>query len=314
MKTKKVEEYFHIYYGDYFSRVDDYEKGNTPVVKSQGVDNGIIDFLDIEPNYKYIITVARTGSVGSTFFQKNNCYVTDDCIVLVPKCRYSELQMLIFVTLIGKEAYKYSYARKVTPERLKNTRIPVIENFVETIIIPSLPSKASMINQKIKIGTCIFSSYKTIDIFSEIYIAPSIDLNKLKIDDKGVNYIGRTRENNGKTNSVAYTKELNRYLIKGNCITIAMVGDSTCYAFYQESTFLSSQNILILRNDKLNKYNAMFINTILLYERYRFSYGRTLTKTYFENMEIRLPSDKYGNPDYIVMENYIKSLPYSISM
>jgi len=312
MKTKQIDDFFDIYYGDPFSKVDDYEKGYTPVVKSQGVNNGIIDFLEIEPNYKNVLTVARTGSVGSTFFQKNNCYVTDDCIVLVPKKHYSDVKMLILATLINKESYKYSYARKVTPERLKKTYIPEIVTINDNISI-SKPSDKRLINTKIIIDTNQFKSYKTVEIFNDIYIAPSIDLNKLEINEKGINYIGRTCENNGKTNTVLYTHDLNKYFIKGNCISVAMVG-AICYAFYQNSPFLASQNILILRSNKLNKYNALFLNTILLQERYRFSYGRTLTKTFFENMQIKLPSDKNGNPDWVLMENYIKSLPYSKSI
>ena len=61
----------------------------------------------------------------------------------------------------------------------------------------------------------------------------------------------------------------------------------------------------------MNKYIGLFLCMVIDAEKYRFSYGRTLTKTYFTSSKIKLPATKEGKPDWQWMEDYIKSLPYS---
>lgn len=61
----------------------------------------------------------------------------------------------------------------------------------------------------------------------------------------------------------------------------------------------------------MNKYIAMFIITILKANKYRFGYGRKWTMDKMKKTVIKLPSKEDGMPDFIFMENYIKSLPYS---
>jgi len=64
----KIKDIFDVIYGSSFSNIRNYKKGKTPVIKSQGTNNGVFALLDIEPNYINVLTVARTGSVGSCFF------------------------------------------------------------------------------------------------------------------------------------------------------------------------------------------------------------------------------------------------------
>ena len=44
---------------------------------------------------------------------------------------------------------------------------------------------------------------------------------------------------------------------------------------------------------------------------YKFKFGRKAFKNKFQNEIIKLPATKDGDPDWVFMENYIKSLPYS---
>ncbi len=61
----------------------------------------------------------------------------------------------------------------------------------------------------------------------------------------------------------------------------------------------------------MNKYIAMFLITVIKANRYRFGYGRKWTLEKMKETNIKLPSQTDGMPDFIYMENYIKSLPYS---
>ena len=139
------------------------------------------------------------------------------------------------------------------------------------------------------------------DIF-EITIAPSEDIGNL--EEGSVPFIGRSDFNNGLQGYVHSTK-----INKSNCITISMVG--TNVALWQEKDFIASQNIAILRNEKLTRLSALYICSILNYEiKNKFSYGRTISKELLEKMQILLPADKNKNPNYQSMEDYIKTLKY----
>jgi hypothetical protein len=61
---------------------------------------------------------------------------------------------------------------------------------------------------------------------------------------------------------------------------------------------------------KMNKYNALFIVTIIKANKYRFSYGRKWTLEKMKDSVIKLPSKTDGTPDFELMEKYIKTLPY----
>ena len=96
-------------------------------------------------------------------------------------------------------------------------------------------------------------------------------------------------------------------LIDGNCITIGAEGK---YAFYQMENFVTGVKVYTLRHDRLNKYNAMFICTILNQEFQKYSYGRARIIELIKSEKIKLPVDREGQIDWKYMENYIKSLPY----
>ncbi len=212
-------------------------------------------------------------------------------------------------------SYKFNYGRQAN-KTLRELEIPSIENipeWVETTSFPCKPEKEP-VHDKLADFKQVKWDYFTInDIFDEIQIARSVDLNKLAVDEIGINYIGRSRENNGVTTRIQNESGKKDFINEGNCIIVPMVGDSTCYCFFQRSPFFASQNILILRSSKMNVYSALFINTILGLERFRFSYGRTLTKSFFSQHNIKLPSTD-NSVDWQFMENYIKSLPYSSNL
>ena len=120
-------------------------------------------------------------------------------------------------------------------------------------------------------------------------------------------YITRSSLNNGFSGFV--NDDDGEYkLNKKNCITIGAEG---IFAFYQNKDFISGVKIYTLRNEYLNKYNALFIITILNEENYRYTYGRARILEKIKNEEISLPITSQNLPDWQFMEDYIKQLHYS---
>jgi len=97
------------------------EKGSVPYVASSSYNNGITGLVDSEPSQKAnTLSIARNGSVGSTFYQsKNYCASPDDIRILTPKFNMNVYTGLFLKTIIEQEKFKYGYGRKLGSARIK---------------------------------------------------------------------------------------------------------------------------------------------------------------------------------------------------
>ena len=136
--------------------------------------------------------------------------------------------------------------------------------------------------------------------------------DKKEVKEGAVPYITRTAENNG-VQSYGSVEDLNgRKIQKGDAITIGAEGYT---AFYQPNDFLTGNKITILRNNHMNSQSAMFICCVLnATMKGRYNYGYAATMGRLQKLEILLPADPMGEPDWHFMERYIKSLPYSSNL
>lgn len=256
---------------------------------------------------------------------------------------------VFIATVLCQERPKYSFGRK-WKTHLKNTTInlPIRYNMDGTPFIDdscqysdegyvpdwqymedyikSLHHKPLTTENKyggaFKFDVDEWEEFNVNSLFS-ISIAKSADIGNL--EEGRSPFIGRTDTNNGIQGFVEP-----KHITKGHCITISMVG--TNVALYQENDFQASQNIAVLRSEKLTTLNSIFICTVINFEmNLKYSYGRTVGKSNIENMVLRLPilrdfdgepiiddTHKYSKqgfiPDWQWMENYIKALPYGDRM
>ena len=132
-----------------------------------------------------------------------------------------------------------------------------------------------------------------------------IDKNKLNIDtiDGDVPYITRTEFNNGVNLFVPKSQKQGYEVNKGNVITIGL---DTQTVFYQQHEFYTGQNIQILRHEKLNKNNALFIIPLLKIQMQNFNWGGNgATLGRLARTKIVLPVTQSGEPDWGFMEQYV---------
>lgn len=315
-----INQYFDVFYGANLELVHlTLDPKGINFVARTSENNGVVARVkvmpDIKPNPPNTISVSAGGSVMESFLQKEPYYSGRDLFCLQPKIELSDKQLLYYCMCLKANKFKFNYNRQAN-KTLPDLSIPSIDEipkWVEAVQIPNKPKIDSIAKNILKLNIENWGGFQFGYIFDDIEIARSIDLNKLKIavgNIEGVNYVGRTYENNGITAKVLKQDNAEGFINEGNCIVVPMVGDSTCFALYQNSPFYASQNILTLRSSKLNVFNALFISTIIELERFRFSYGRTLTKNYVVKHRIKLPSID-NKIDWQFMEDYIKSLPYS---
>ena len=144
-----------------------------------------------------------------------------------------------------------------------------------------------------------------------------------KNDPDGVNFVARTRENNGVTAIVKRIPGIEPS--EPGIITVAGSGSSTLSTFVQESYFYSGYHLfLLVPKDDYSWGVKQFVCICLELDKYKYWYGRQANKT-LPFIKIRLPirrttkgvpivddtcrySDYGYVPDFQFMEDYIKSL------
>lgn len=147
------------------------------------------------------------------------------------------------------------------------------------------------------------------DLISGIYKAKAINKDELTIASDttdSIRYITRTAEDNG-CEMLAVRSEIPSNIIEaGNAISI---GDTTATCFYQDEEFITGDHMVIVRADSwLNKYTGLFVVAILQKEQYKYSYGRAYLMDRVKDTLVQLPADCNGNPNWELMEDYIKLL------
>ena len=128
------------------------ESGNTPCIRPIETNNGVYDYIAIEPNHEAnTITVNYNGSVAEAFYQLKPYFALDDINVLYPKFELNIYIAMFLITLIRQEKYRFNYGRKWHLGRMNESliKLPINEagqpdfEFMENYI-KSLPYSSSI--------------------------------------------------------------------------------------------------------------------------------------------------------------------------
>lgn len=338
MKTDKWKYFtfdylFRLFKGKRLTKAQ-MNEGKTPYISSSALNNGVDAYISEEPNFrKYFLTFACYGSIGKVFYHPYDAWVSDNCNVMYLKnYNLNEYIATFLIGIIEKEKYRFSYGFTGKLQALKKLKIKLpsknnepdfefMENFIKNIVHNAGSKTESIINNCF--NALPLNDNKDIELRIEDWkwfeINSIFKLEKCKcysateLLDNGndIYYIGAKKNDNGIMQRVENVEEL---ISKGNCITF--IGDgqgSVGYTTYQPIDFIGSTTLTCGYNYKLNKYNTLFLITVLDLERFRYSFGRKYGKAQLLKTKIKLPS-KDGQPDWEFMENFIKSLPYSSSI
>ncbi len=306
----KLSDIFEIKYGVNLELIncDIDEENGIPFVARTCENNGVVAKVKkingIFPNPAGSLSCAGGGSVLSTFLQEKEYYSGRDLYVLIPKNKnMSKEEKLYYCTLITQNKYRYSYGRQAN-KTLKDIEIPnsipaciynydleKIKFLYKTIISPTQGKNILNINN--------WKKFTFADIF-EIKRG-----KRLKSEDRipgNIKYFSASESNNGLTDYIS-----NPLFIEKKSLIYTTFGD--CY--YIENCFTASDEISILKHKKLNKYNGLFLATIINQNKYKYRFGRKAFQNKFIDETILLPVNGDEKVDWEFMENYIRSLPYS---
>ncbi|QMU65618.1 MAG: hypothetical protein GKR88_15915 [Flavobacteriaceae bacterium] len=317
----KISDLFEIKYGNSLELINLEQCTSTdycaiPFVsrteKNNGVSAYVFELIDIAPNPKHTLSVAVGGSVLSTFYQPKEFYTGFHVLVLSPKKKLSVVEMLFYAKCISSNKYKYSYGRQANktmkylliPETVPNRIIENLSNF-KSSLENNLKQKP-ILSKRMHLDISNWKLFSLSDLFT---ITGSKTTSKQELEEIGEGMfpnVTTQATNNG------VDKFYDIYTEEGNILTVdsAVLG----YCSYQPLRFSASDHVeKLIPKFKMNGYVAMFFVTILNLEQYRYNYGRKASQTRMKSISIKLP-EKKGQPDFELMENYIKSLPYSRSL
>ena len=309
-----IKEIFDIEYGNQF----DFSKMETSNCDSDinfisrgSSKNGYVakvkPYKDTEPYPAGLITVTMGGSyLLASFVQPLPFYTAQNIKVLTPKTSMTLGEKLYYCAAIQHNRFRYHSHSREANSTFDDILVPSlveIPNKYKAISIPSFDNNP--ISNKIKyIDTSNWKYFKIGELFQ---IVKGKRLTKAQMVDGNTPFIGATDSNNGITAYIGNTFNIHQ----GNLITVSYNG-SIGFAFYQPIPFIASDDINILYpHFTLNKYIALFICSVIEHEKYRYNYGRKWDKEAMNETNIKLPTDKYGNPDWEFMESYVKSRQFS---
>jgi len=275
--------------GIYFQ---DYGKGNVPLVSAKIRNNGVIGLVDENKVYDApLITVERvTGKAFVQIIDFNA--VPDDVYILMPKKIFNYTNLLEIAAQINNERWRFSYARKVTPDRLRRIPIFFLDFSKKIDISKQLPPK----NEIEKIENTLFENYSLNELF-KVYTGDFHSVNEL--DEGNIPLISCSTEDNGICGFYNISNE-NTY---ANKITIAYDGQPLT-AKYHPYKFAAYDNVGVLI-PKLDFpietiiYIVWYVNNL----KWRYSYGRKCYHDKIKNIEIKIPSK-----DKKINHKWIKSL------
>lgn len=312
MKVVPVSYLFEVFYGVNLELNKLTQDINgIPFVSRTSKNNGVSAFVKpVEGknmNPANTISVAGGGSVMESFLQKKPYYSGRDLYYLVPKVNMSDSVMLYYCACLRENKYRFNYGRQAN-RTLKDILIPDISE-VPSFVNENDLSKFEgldkpLINTKIDLKTEDWKPFLYDDLFR---IERGRGPRKKELDGTGnTPFITSSDQNNGWTN-FTNTPPIHT----GNTIGVNRNG-SVAEAFYQPLPFCSTEDVhIFIPKFKMSKYVALFLVTLIKKEKYRYNYGRKWGIARMKSSTIKLPVDHRGQPDWQLMEDYIKTINYS---
>lgn len=142
------------------------------------------------------------------------------------------------------------------------------------------------------------------EIFDEIINSKAYHKNQLNTSYKSkFPYITRTKQNNGLELFVNSEKKFNK-----NPENTIVFGAESGTFFYEPFEYITGNKMYFIKDIHFNKYNCLFLVSILNNVGEKFGYSLGLTASRLKNERIMLPVNEKGEPDYEFMSEYMKNI------
>lgn len=327
-----ISSWKDFYVGDVFEcsttkavKAEEIVDGDVIYITRSALDNGCSGIITDIPGKKENGNCITIGAEGKVAFYQDEPFLAGVKVYTLRNEHLNQNIGMFICTLLNTSVFKYSYGRARILEKIKEEIIPLpvdnngnpdwkyMDEFVEKIQTrereSEKPLKNSIVtsnNNQHELNAQNWKPFILSELFTIKY-GVNLELSNCNEDIKDVNFVARTAENNGVSSRVEIINDIKPQ--KAGLISVAG-GGSVLSTFYQDEPFYSGRDLYTLDSkEDIDKYAKLFIITLIKMEKYKYSYGRQANKT-LPFIEIKLPVDSNGKPDYQFMSNYIKSLPY----
>lgn len=297
-------------------------EGNIPLVSSGGVNNGVVKFINTGDGKSQLFSgnLITVDMFGQPFYHPYEFYGVSHgrLNILVPNFDMNAHIGHFLTTMLQKvSSGKYSYNRMCSSRRLVNQIIslPVdtngnpdwsfMENFmkeVETLVQPSMDFTEHVITDTRELDDVEWGEFEIGELFD---ISRGRNFPRSDWKSGSIPIITTTGLNNGITDFISNPNDK----VSKNSLTVAGTGTvgSTFYHEYEHNVgewVLS----LTLKDKDLNKHLALFLTTVISYQKDKYSYAYKLGNERLSAQKILLPVTPNGNPDWDFMEQYMKRI------
>ena len=299
--------------------------GDTPYITSGTANNGIGYFVsnDNDSKAKNAISVNRNGAVGEAFYHPYNALYGNDCRRVNMKDVDDVDTQLFTAECISEQKKAFSYSRKLGTARLKRLHVmlPVDDDGRPDYgymaqYASEMRGGMLMRYRNYVAGQLSQLEYKDIpaldekewehflipDIFSKIQRG-----KRLKNADHipgEIPYVSSTANNNGVDD---YIEASHGTRVFRDCISLANSG-SVGTAFYEPFSFVASDHVTSLKIENGSKFVYLFLVSAIEKQGSNFNFNREINDLRIKKMQVMLPIDEDGKPDYAYMEQYAKNM------
>lgn len=295
--------------------------GLKPYISSTAENNGVDSFIGNNAGvreFENVLTLANSGSVGSTFYQQFE-FVASDHVTALKSENADKYAYLFLSSVVKRLEEKYSFNREINDTRIKREKIilPADKNgnpdfqymsdFVKKLELDKVQEVLEYIYIKLKImlkeKVCEIS-WKDFWLEDICDVKSGVRLTKANQEVGERPFIGASDSDNGVT---AFVSNTNKSLDE-NVLGVNYNG-SVVENFYHPYQAIFSDDVKRVKwkdEAKGSKYTYLFLKQMILSQKIKYAYGYKFNGERMRRQKIMLPVTEAGLPDYDHMKSYMQ--------
>jgi len=306
----------------------DHKKGTTPYVSSTSLNNGIDDFVGNSEKVRHFsncLTIANSGSVGSTFYQPFK-FVASDHVTKLKNDNFNKYIYQFISILCIRLNVKYSFNREINDSRIQREKILLpttlkgepdyafMEQYMRIKVQEKIDQYSIYIKPRLeqlkdfkKVEPLEKKEWEEFEIEKIFKVKSGKRLTKSDMKKGTKPFIGATDSNNGITEFVSNTN------VSEDCNVLGVnYNGSVVENFYHPYKAIFSDDVkrLSFKEVKGNKHLFLFVKGQILKQKEKYQYGYKFNGKRMNNQKILLPVTNKNKPDYAYMENYMKQIEF----
>lgn len=304
------------------------QNGKTPYVSSTAANNGVDNFIGNSKSirtFENCLTLANSGSVGSTFFHHYTFVASDHVTALILE-KPNKYIYLFLSGIIRRLEEKYSFNREINDKRIQREKIllPVnsdglpdwqfMEDFMKQIERDKIDSVLNYYNNSLNNNdlwggverwTPSENRWAAFAIQDICEIHSGVRLTKQDMQEGKIPFVGASDSNNGIT---AFIANKNASLDKD--VLGVNYNGSVVENFYHPYECLFSDDVkrLKIKSKQAGKYAYLFLKTMILKQKSKYQYGYKFNVTRMAKQKILLPVNADNQPDWTNIERFMQRI------